>query len=113
MNNHSRSPRPVASQLPVVHSRPDPAHTRTLPTRSLALRASLGGTPETNPIYWAGYCNAGKPGSFILTTIVPVSISAFWDTVGVGLDLELDRRASAHRARPDSHSRYALRSLVR
>ena len=35
-------------------------------------------------------------------------------TVGIGLDLELDRRASAHRApRLDAHSRYALRSFAR
>ena len=42
--------------------------------------AVCGGTPETNNLYWAGYCDAGKTVSFILTTIVPVSISAFWDT---------------------------------
>ena len=34
--------------------------------------------------------------------------------VGIGLDLELDRRASAHRApRLDAHTRYALRSFAR
>ena len=43
--------------------------------------ALCGGTPETNPIYWEGYCDSmGRAAGFILTTIVPVSISAFWDT---------------------------------
>ena len=43
--------------------------------------ALCGGTPETNPIYWQAYCDsAGRAAGFLLTTIVPVSISAFWDT---------------------------------
>lgn len=44
--------------------------------------ALCGGTPETNPIYWQGYCDSSSAQvlGFLLTTIVPVSISAFWDT---------------------------------
>lgn len=44
--------------------------------------ALCGGTPATNPIYWEAYCDSSSAQvlGFLLTTIVPVSISAFWDT---------------------------------
>jgi len=43
--------------------------------------ALCGGTPETNKMYSDAYCNnTPKFVSVLLTTVAPVSISAFWDT---------------------------------
>lgn len=50
--------------------------------------AVCGGTPETNKLYWSAYCDsAGKIPLTLLTSIVPVALSAFWDTFVMPLTL--------------------------
>lgn len=50
--------------------------------------AVCGGTPETNKLYWSAYCDsAGVIPLTLLTSIVPVALSAFWDTFVMPLTL--------------------------
>ncbi|KAI8107499.1 hypothetical protein M9435_002527 [Picochlorum sp. BPE23] len=43
--------------------------------------AVCGGTPETNDLYWSSYCDsAAVVPTTLLTSILPVALSAFWDT---------------------------------
>lgn len=50
--------------------------------------AVCGGTPETNKLYWSAYCDsAGKIPLTLLTSILPVALSAFWDTFVMPLTL--------------------------